>query len=130
MSARCKGVFRRTNYSLLMIIILVYISECFIVFFVRYKNSWWSDTCGMQVCSDDYEIEGIWCGFFHGTFCTSTRVSEKCLNLEVEQTVSKQEVRPLRTQVEQEAKHEATSVLEADSDDDQWGSWGPRPANQ
>ena len=113
-----------------MIIIIVYISGCFIVFFVRYKNSWWSDTCGMQVCSDDYEIEGIWCGFFHGTFCTSTRVSEKCLNLEVEQTVSKQEVRPLRTQVEQEAKHEATSVLEADSDDDQWGSWGPRPANQ
>ena len=70
-----------------MIIILVYISECFIVFFVRYKNSWWSDTCGMQVCSDDYEIEGIWCGFVHGTFCTSTRVSEKYLNLEVEQTV-------------------------------------------
>ena len=82
----------------------------------------------MPVSSDDYEIEGIWCGFVHGTFCTSTRVSEKCLNLEVEQTVSKQEVRLLRTQVEQEAKDEATSVLEADSDDDQWGSWGPLKA--
>jgi hypothetical protein len=30
-----------------------------------------------------------------------------------------------RTVVKQEAKDEATPVLEGDSDDDQWGSWGP-----
>ena len=36
--------------------------------------------------------------------------------------------RPQRIQVEQKAKDEATSVLEADSDDDQWGSWGPSKA--
>ena len=36
--------------------------------------------------------------------------------------------RPQGTQVEQEAKDEATTVLEADSDDDQWGSWGPPKA--
>jgi hypothetical protein len=36
--------------------------------------------------------------------------------------------RPQRTQVKQEAKDEATTVLGADSDDDQWGSWGPSKA--
>jgi hypothetical protein len=33
-----------------------------------------------------------------------------------------------RTVVKQEAKDEATPVLEGDSDDDQWGSWGPPKA--
>ena len=69
------------------LLVIVYIAGWIIAFFRLYNNSWWSENVSMQVSSDDYEIEGIWCGFVHGTYCTSTRVSEKCLNLEVEQTV-------------------------------------------
>ena len=57
-----------------MLIVTVHIAGCLIVFFGLYKNSWWSDTFSMPVSSDDYEIEGVWCGFVHGTVCTSTRV--------------------------------------------------------